>query len=167
MKMKCVSSDSANFISTIPREPIRQQHNYYRAFYNDIIVTYIECSLNEWHLLKNEDLRNAMQHTPSKNFLSNWDVLSSCYIYNANIIPVFPKRLNYNSATVQELFRQSCYLHNLLPNWVVLSWRYSYNAISLPILSQRLSYNSAATPTTSPRMMPSWYPTFKTIHQPE
>ena len=96
------------------------------------------------------------------NFLSNWVVLSSCYIYNANSIPAFPKRLNYNAATVQELFRQSCYLHNLLPNWVVLSLCYTYTAISLPILSQRLSYNSAAIPTTSPRMMHSWYPSYNT-----
>ena len=65
MKVKCFSSDTANFISTIPREPIRQQNKYYYAAYNDIIDTYIERSLNEWHILKNEDLRNAMQHTPS------------------------------------------------------------------------------------------------------
>ena len=51
MKMKCLSSDTANFISTIPREPIRQQNKYYYAAYNDIIDTYIERSLNEWHIL--------------------------------------------------------------------------------------------------------------------
>ena len=51
MKVKCFSSDTANFISTIPREPIRQQNKFYYAAYNDIIDTYIERSLNEWPIL--------------------------------------------------------------------------------------------------------------------
>ena len=51
MKVKCFSSDTANFISTTPREPIWQHNKYYYAAYNDIIDTYIERSLNEWHIL--------------------------------------------------------------------------------------------------------------------
>ena len=56
MKAKCFSSNTANFISTVPREPIRQQYKYQYAAYKSIIDTYIERSLNERHILKNEDL---------------------------------------------------------------------------------------------------------------